>query len=138
MASSDAKEMNTKALRRAFVIAVIVGVVLDLVLIAVAVAVGDARALNGALVGTGFALIATLPTLITAFWGLDGGFAALATSVLGTWVIKMFALIIAVLVVQGATWLSTPWVGIALLVGAVVPTVVEIGLLIRTRPRLEV
>lgn len=135
---SSARHINTRAVQRAFFFAIIVGLVLTVLFYTASLFIGGAKEQAGALVGIGLSLLVTLPTLVTALWGVKGSFGALAGSVLGTWLVKMGGLIIAVLALREATWLSLPWAGVALLLGAIVPTLVEIGLLLRERPQLEV
>lgn len=125
-------------IRRTFLIAIAVGVALNTALVAVAFVAGPASAMWGALLGMGFALIVTLPTLVTALWGIEGSYGRLAGSVLGTWLIKMVGLIGAVLAARLLEGVSMQWAGVGLLLGAVVPTVVEISLLLRKRPVLNV
>lgn len=137
-AALTAREKNTRAVQGAFVLAIIVGLILTALLIVAAVAIGGVKEQLGAAVGMGLSLIVTLPTLVTAFWGIKGKFSALAVSVLGTWLVKMGGLIIAVIALRDAPWMSMQWAGFGLLLGAVVPTLVEIAILLRERPALEV
>ena len=52
--------------------------------------------------------------------------------------VVVLPLIIALLLLRYAEWLSRPWLGLALLAGALVAAVVEAVGMVRTRPRLEV
>ena len=98
----------------------------------------DAHARNGALVGAGLSLVITLPSLIVAYWGVKQSPTLMFGTVLLTWTLKMVVLILILIVLRGEPWLSMPWVGIALLFGAVAPIAVEGVLLARTRPKIEV
>ncbi|MCG7426817.1 hypothetical protein M3A96_04385 [Helcobacillus massiliensis] len=126
------------ALTRAAAIGIAVGVVLDLLVIGIAAVGFDRAELWGAVLGTVLALVVTVPTLLTARFATHRGFGALASAVLGSWLVKMIVLIAVLLLVRGSASVSMPWIGIALLAGAVVATVVEISLMMRHTPRLNV
>ena len=127
-----------RSMQRATVIAVAVGLVLDVVVLAVAAARPEATALNGALVGTGLTLIVVLPSVAIAFLGPRLSPMSMAATVLGSWALKMFAVILILLFVRDLPSLSTQWIGLALLVGAVSAMIVEAVLLMRTRQPLDV
>lgn len=127
-----------RSMRRATVIAVVVGLVLDLVVLAVAATRPDGTALPGALVGTGLTLVVVLPSVAIAHLGPRLTPVGMATAVLGSWAVKMFAVILILLLVRDLPSLSTPWIGVALLVGAVSAMIVEATLLLRTRQPLDV
>ena len=57
---------------------------------------------------------------------------------LGSWAVKMFVVILVLLLVRDMAALSTTWIGLALLVGAVSAMVVEATVLMRTRQPLDV
>lgn len=133
-----ARARNIRTLRRALVLSVLAGFLLSLAFVVATFVFGDTKQNMGALVGMGFSLIVTLPTLVIGVWGIERGFAALASLVLGTWLLKMALLIVAILLVRPLPWLSLPWAGMGLLLGALIPTVVEVVLLLRVRPKLEV
>lgn len=127
-----------RSMQRATVIAVAVGLVLDLVVIALAATRPEATALNGALVGTGLTLIVVLPSVAIAFLGPRLSPLSMAATVLGSWAVKMFVVILILLMVRDLPSLSTQWIGLALLVGAVSAMIVEATLLLRTRQPLDV
>src|SRR5699024_5936182 len=127
-----------RSMQRATVIAVAVGLVLDLIVLAVASTRPEPTALNGALVGTGLTLIVVLPSVAIAFLGPRLSPMSMAATVLGSWAVKMFAVILILLFVRDLPSLSTQWIGLALLVGAVSAMIVEAVLLMRTRQPLEV
>ncbi|ATG54543.1 hypothetical protein CFK41_07030 [Brachybacterium ginsengisoli] len=127
-----------RAMQRATVIAVAIGLVLDLVVIALAATRPEATALNGALVGTGLTLIVVLPSVVIAFVGPRLTPLSMAATVLGSWAVKMFVVILILLLVRDHPALSTQWIGLALLVGAVSAMIVEATLLLRTRQPLDV
>lgn len=132
-----AKEANNKLVQKAFSKAIMVGVGLNIALTLISLLFTEQEFL-GSIFGALAALIITLPTLITAYWGIKGSFNSLAATVLGTWLVKMIAVIALLIYIQNANWLNLQWVGFALLLGAVVPTVMEIYLLLRSRPKLEI
>lgn len=127
-----------RSMQRATVIAMVVGVILDLVVIIVAATRPESTALAGALVGTGLALIVVLPSVVIAFLGPRLSPMSMAATVLGSWAVKMFVVILILLLVRDLPSLSTQWIGVALLVGAVSAMIVEATLLMRTRQPLDV
>lgn len=129
---------TNRALSRGAGIGVLAGLALDAVVVLVAAVGFDAPALWGALIGTGLALIITVPTLITARFATRGDFGTLAGSVLGAWLLKMIVLVGVLILVRGMDGVNLRWVGIALLAGAVVGVLAEISVLMRHRPRLNV
>lgn len=133
-----ARSRNDAMMGRALLLAVAAGLVIDLVVIVLAATLGGDGALMGALVGSGLALVVTLPTLGSAVLSRRLPPMAWATVLMGSWMVKMFVLIIALLLLRDAEWLSRPWLGLALLAGALVAAVVEAVGMVRTRPRLEV
>jgi hypothetical protein len=62
----------------------------------------------------------------------------MAATVLGSWAVKMFIVILVLIAVKDLESVSTPWIGLALLVGAVSAVLVEAVLLARTRQPLDV
>lgn len=132
------RSAGDRSMQRATLIAVVVGLVLDLVVIAVAASRPDAGALTGALVGTGLTLVVVLPTLAIAHLGPRLNPVSMAATVLGSWAVKMFVVILILLLVRDLPGLSTTWIGLALLVGAVSAMIVEATLLLRTRQPLDV
>lgn len=138
---ADAPRRSTagdRSMQRATVIAVAVGLVLDVIVLAVAATRPEAPALNGALVGTGLTLIVVLPSVAIAFLGPRLSPMSMAATVLGSWAVKMFVVILILLFVRDLPSLSTQWIGVALLVGAVSAMIVEAVLLMRTRQPLDV
>jgi hypothetical protein len=133
-----ARRRNDHLIFRALLISVLVGIAADLVLLVCAMTLGGHGAPKGALIGSGLALVVTLPTLLTARLGRRLDPTGQAMMLGGAWLVKMFVVIIVLLLVQDDATLSRPWLGIALLVGAVVAAVVEAVTLVRTKPRLEV
>ena len=128
-----------RSMRRATVIAVAVGLVLDAIVLAVAATRPEPTALAGALVGTGLTLIVVLPMLIMfLFVSRRLSPMTMAATVLGSWAVKMFVVILILLAVRDHPSLSTQWIGVALLVGAVSAMIVEAVLLMRTRQPLDV
>jgi glucan phosphoethanolaminetransferase (alkaline phosphatase superfamily) len=115
-----------------------VGLVADVVLLAIAATRPESAALYGALVGTGLTLVIVLPTVAIAFVGPRLTPVSMAATVLGSWAVKMFAVILVLLLVRDMEALSTTWIGLALLVGAVSAMVVEATVLMRTRQPLDV
>ncbi len=133
-----ARARNERMLLRALLLAVVAGVVIDLVVILVALGVGKDGAVAGALVGSALALVVTLPTVGSALAARRLDATAWAMVLMGSWMVKMFVLIIALLLLRDAEWLSRPWLGLALLAGAIVSAVTEAVGMMRGRPRLEV
>jgi hypothetical protein len=125
-------------MQRATLIAAGVGLVADLVLLAIAATRPEDAALYGALVGTGLTLVVVLPTVAIAFAGPRMTPVSMAATVLGSWAVKMFVVILVLLLVRDLEVLSTRWIGLALLVGAVSAMVVEASVLMRTRQPLDV
>jgi len=125
-------------MQRATLIAAGVGLVADLVLLAIAATRPESAALYGALVGTGLTLVIVLPTVAIAFAGPRLTPVSMAATVLGSWAVKMFVVILVLLLVRDMAALSTTWIGLALLVGAVSAMVVEATVLMRTRQPLDV
>ncbi|ANP27901.1 hypothetical protein DAD186_13510 [Dermabacter vaginalis] len=129
---------NNALVQKAIVSAVAVGAVIAAVVVLVAWVGFDPLARNGAIVGALLSLVITLPALIVAYWGIAQSPVIMLGTVACTWGGKMLVLIVCLILLREATWLSMPWVGIALLFGAVAPTAVEGVLLARTRPKIEV
>lgn len=129
---------NDRAMMRAVRRAVLAGLALDALVVLAAALIGGRPALLGALIGTGLSLVVTLPTLATARWGARGGVAGMAAVVMGAWLAKMVVLIGVLVWVRTLAGISLPWIGIALLLGAVGAAVLEAVLLLRGQPRLEV
>lgn len=127
-----------RSMQRATVIAVAVGLVLDVIVLIVAATRPESTALAGALVGTGLTLIVVLPSMAIAFLGPRLSPMSMAATVLGSWAVKMFVVILILLLVRDLPSLSTQWIGVALLVGAVSAMIVEATLLMRTRQPLDV
>ncbi|WP_394214143.1 hypothetical protein [Brachybacterium vulturis] len=127
-----------RSMQRATVIAVAVGLVLDVIVLVIAATRPESTALAGALVGTGLTLLVVLPSMGIAFLGPRLSPMSMAATVLGSWAVKMFAVILILLLVRDLPSLSTQWIGLALLVGAVSAMIVEATLLMRTRQPLDV
>ncbi|MDN5598922.1 MAG: hypothetical protein ACTHV2_03100 [Brachybacterium sp.] len=127
-----------RSMQRATVIAVAVGLVLDVIVLIVAATRPESTALAGALVGTGLTLVVVLPSMAIAFLGPRLSPMSMAATVLGSWAVKMFVVILILLLVRDLPSLSTQWIGVALLVGAVSAMIVEATLLMRTRQPLDV
>ncbi|UYG15971.1 hypothetical protein BRM3_10035 [Brachybacterium huguangmaarense] len=136
--SEQVAAANDRHLLRALRGAVLAGIVLDLLLLLAALLLGGDGALAGALIGSALALVITLPTLVSARVGVRQGPAAMAGIVLGAWLVKMIVLIVVLLAIQDVAGIARPWLGVALLIGAVAPAVIEAVMMTRTRPRLEV
>lgn len=125
-------------MQRATLVALAVGLVLDAVVVAVAALRFETPAVVGALIGTGLMLVIVLPTVVIAFRGRHMTPVTMAVVVLGSWAAKMFVVIIVLALVRGLETVSSPWIGIALLVGAVCAVLVEGVLLVRSRQPLNV
>lgn len=125
-------------MRRAVVIALMIGLGLDLVVIVLAASLGDGTSVIGALIGTGLTLVVVLPTLALVFLGRRLAPVTMAATVLGSWAVKMLVVIIVLLLVRDLPGVSAPWLGAALLVGAVSAVLGEGLLFARTRQPLDV
>lgn len=136
--SEQVAAANDRHLLRALRGAVLAGIVLDLLVLLAALLLGGDGALAGALIGSALALVITLPTLASARAGVRQGPAAMAGIVLGAWLVKMIVLIVVLLAIQDVAGIARPWLGAALLIGAIAPAVIEAVMMTRTRPRLEV
>jgi hypothetical protein len=137
-AQAEARRRNDRLIFRALAISVLVGIAADVVLLVCAATLGGVGAVPGTLIGSGLALVVTLPTLLTARLGRSLDPTGQAMMLGGAWLVKMFVVIIVLLLVQHQAEISRPWLGGALLVGAVTAAVVEAVTLVRTKPRLEV
>ena len=135
---SARRAASDRSMQRATLIAAGVGLVADLVLLVIATTRPESAALYGALVGTGLTLVIVLPTVAIAFAGPRLTPVSMAATVLGSWAVKMFVVILVLLLVRDMAALSTTWIGLALLVGAVSAMVVEATVLMRTRQPLDV
>lgn len=133
-----ARRHNDRLLMRALLLAILAGIVVDAVVVLLAALLGGQGALPGALVGSGLALVVTLPTVVSARIARPLPGTSYAMVLMGSWLVKMFVLVIALLLLGDADWLSRPWLGIALLAGALVAAVTEAVGLVRSRARLEV
>lgn len=125
-------------MQRALILALVVGMVLDVVVIAIAATGSDGPALVGALIGTGLTLVVVLPTLAITFAGPRMTPVSMAATVLGSWAVKMLVVILVLIIVRDMAGVSTRWIGLALLVGAVSAVAVEVVLLARSRQPLDV
>lgn len=125
-------------MRRAVVIALAIGLGLDLVVLVLAASLGDRTAVTGALIGTGLTLVVILPTLAVVFLARRMTPVTMAAVVLGSWAAKMLVVIVVLLLVRDLPGVSAPWLGAALLVGAVSAVLGEGVLLARTRQPLDV
>lgn len=133
-----ARRHNDRLLMRALLLAILAGIVVDAVVVLLATLLGGQGALPGALVGSGLALVVTLPTVVSARIARPLPGTSYAMVLMGSWLVKMFVLVIALLLLGDADWLSRPWLGIALLAGALVAAVTEAVGMVRSRARLEV
>lgn len=127
-----------RAMQRTTLIALAVGVLLAVVVVIIAATRPDPAALWGALVGAGLTLVIVLPTVGITFLGTRLTPISMAATVLGSWAVKMFIVILVLIAVKDLASVSTPWIGLALLVGAVSAVLVEAVLLARTRQPLDV
>ena len=127
-----------RAMQRATLIALVVGVVLDAIVIAIAASRPEPAALWGALIGFGLTLVMVLPTVGITFLGARLTPISMAATVLGSWAVKMFIVILVLIGVRDLESVSMPWIGLALLVGAVSAVIVEAVLLARARQPLDV
>lgn len=125
-------------MQRAMILALVVGLVLDAIVILIAALGFEGTALNGALIGTGLTLVIVLPPLVIAFAAKRMTPVTMAVTVLGSWAVKMLVVILVLILVRDLGSVSTRWIGLALLVGAVSAVLVEAVLLARTRQPLEV
>lgn len=126
------------AMQRATLVALVAGVVLDAVVIGIAASRDEPAALMGALVGTGLTLVIVLPTVAITFLGRRLTPISMAATVLGSWAGKMLIVILVLLAVRGVDGVSTRWIGLALLVGAVSAVLIEGLLFTRARRPLDV
>ncbi|MCS6710919.1 hypothetical protein JSY14_02370 [Brachybacterium sp. EF45031] len=133
-----ARHANDRSVLRAFTVGVLLSLALSLLVILVALVAGGPGALGGAAVGAGLAAVVSLPSLLTARWGLQRPVVQMAMLVMGTWMVKILVVLIVLIVVRGRPEIAAGWLAAALLLGAVVPALAEGLLLARTRPRLEV
>lgn len=127
-----------RAMQRSTLVALVVGVVLAGVVVAIAASRPDPAALWGALVGSGLTLVMVLPTVAITFLGKRLTPISMAATVLGSWAVKMFIVILVLIAVRDLESISMPWIGLALLVGAVSAVLVEAVLLARARQPLDV
>lgn len=125
-------------MQRALILALVVGMALDVVVIVIAAMSSDSPALVGALIGTGLTLVVVLPTLAITFAGPRMTPVSMAATVLGSWAVKMLVVILVLIIVRDMAGVSTRWIGLALLVGAVSAVAVEVTLLARSRQPLDV
>lgn len=137
-AVAQARARNDRMMMRALLIAVLVGIVIDVVIVVLAAVIGPEGAVASALVGSALALWVTLPTLLGARVGRSLPPSAWAMMLMGSWMVKMFLLIIALLLLRDVEWLARGWMGIALLAGALAAALTEAVSMVRQRPRLEV
>ena len=135
---SPRRAASDRSMQRATLIAAGVGLVADLVLLAIAAIRPESAALLGALVGTGLTLAIVLPTVAISFAGPRLTPVSMAATVLGSWAVKMFAVILVLLLVSDVESVSSTWIGLALLVGAVSAVLIEAVVLARTRQPLDV
>lgn len=126
-----------QAMQRATLAALAVGVLLDAVVIVVAATRDDSAALWGALIGTALTLVMVLPTVGITFLGKRLTPVSMAATVLGSWGGKMLIVILVLVGVQNLEAVSTRWIGLALLVGAISAVIVEAVLLARARQPLD-
>lgn len=136
--SRRSRATGDRAMRRATLAALAVGLVLDVVVIALALLRSDASAVNGALIGTALTLVVVLPTVGIAWYATKLTPTTMAVAVLGSWAGKMLVVIIVLALVRDLGNVSPPWIGIALLVGALSAVIVEAVLLLRSRHPLQV
>ncbi|MGP9693286.1 hypothetical protein ACT3TZ_01510 [Brachybacterium sp. AOP25-B2-12] len=127
-----AAQTHRRGIVRAYVAAVVAGIVLDVVVIAVALVVGGGAPL-AALLGSGLALIISVPSLVPVLLGLDKGIGTFAVVVLGVWLVKMIVLVGGVILVRGIEGVPMPWVGVALLAGGLASLITEAVVLLRIR-----
>lgn len=132
------RAVGDRAMRRAAVIALIVGLVLDLIVLAIALARGEGPAVNGALIGTGLTLVIIVPTLVITIVGARMSPLTMAATVLGSWAGKMLIVILVLVLVKDLAAVSSLWIGLALLVGAVPAITIEGVLMARSRQPLYV
>ncbi|MGP5079081.1 hypothetical protein ACTXKZ_13590 [Brachybacterium alimentarium] len=132
------RAVGDRAMQRAVLLALVVGLVLDAIVITIAAVTADGPALIGALIGTGLTLVVVLPTLVIAVIGRRMTPVTMAAGVLGSWAVKMLIVILVLIVVRDLASVSTRWIGLALLVGAVSAVTVEVTLLMRSRQPLDV
>ena len=138
---STATEVRATNQRRIFRIvmgAALVGLALDVIVVIIAAIRGDAPAITGALIGTALALVITLPTVVSVRLGarLEPHLAAAVLA--GAWLAKMLVVVVVLALLRDVSSISLPWVGIALLAGALASAIAEAIGLTRRRPRLEV
>lgn len=131
------RRSNDGQLLRALLVGVLVGVLVDAVILVWAATV-DGAALGSALLGTALALVITVPTVLTARLTRNLPPMTWAGAVMGGWLVKMLVLLLALAAIVRWEWVERPWLGGALLAGALAAALVETWGLVRVRPRLEV
>lgn len=136
--AEEVRDSNHRAIMRTLVIAIAVGVLIDAVLIAAAAIWADTPAVLGALIGTALALVVTVPTLLSVHLGRHQSPLTAAAILAGSWLAKMFVLVIVLAALPDVAAISRPWLGFALLGGALAAAVTEAAGLLAKRPRLEV
>lgn len=130
---SSASADERRLLTRAMLLAIGAGIILDAATIVLAGLIGGAPALYGALIGTGLALIISVPTLITVRIAPAQGIGMMSAIVLGGWLVKMALLVVAVVLVRGMEGITMPWVGVALLLGGLAAALTEVVLVARAK-----
>lgn len=141
MSTSPEQPVRTsgdRGMLRATLVALAVSVGLDAVVIAVAAVAFDTPAVLGALVGTALTLVVVVPTVVTAYLAPKLGAIAMAVTVLASWGAKMVIVIVVLILLRDTAQVSTTWVGIALLVGALCAIAAEMILLVKVRQPLDV
>ncbi|QNN81756.1 hypothetical protein H3H54_09960 [Brachybacterium sp. Z12] len=127
-----------RAMQRATLLALVVGAALAAVVVVIAASRPEPAAFWGALVGSALTLVMVLPTVGITFLGKRLTPVSMAATVLGSWAVKMFIVILVLIAVRDLESISMPWIGLALLVGAVSAVLVEAVLLARARQPLDV
>ncbi|MGO1504817.1 MAG: hypothetical protein ACTHWV_07655, partial [Brachybacterium sp.] len=88
-----------RAMQRATLIALVVGVALAAVIVVIAASRPEPAAFWGALVGSALTLVMVLPTVGITFLGKRLTPISMAATVLGSWAVKMFIVILVLIAV---------------------------------------
>lgn len=129
---------NQRRLQRMMAIAIGAGLALDAVVVIVAWLSAGRPQLLGALLGTALAAVILVPTWVVVRMGAQWSPQGSAAGILGSWLLKMAVLVVTLAALGDSEAVAPRWVGIALLTGAFLGLLIEVLLLARLKPRLEV
>lgn len=143
MTASDPAPAHTltagdRGMRRATLLGLVVAVVLALAMVALAAAIAERPAVLGALVGAALTVVVVAPTAVTGYLAPRLSPVTMAVTVLASWILKMVIVVVVLLMLRDVESVSIVWVGLTLLVGALMGVVIETVLLARVRRPLDV